>query len=90
VQERKTNVDIEALATSPLVGAYMLRVIDDYRDPLTRHVFAVVLARAAADAFDLYSDDGVAFASVFLAIAADVRDGSTTPLRAAFIGDDAR
>ena len=72
MQPRKTNIDIDTLAQSRLVRAFMLRVIDDLRDPLTGHVFAVTLAKAAADAFDLYCDDGKSFANSLIAAAAHV------------------
>lgn len=54
-----TNVDPNELAKSPLVRAFMLRVIETLRDPLTGAVFVVSLADAAATAFDLYLDDGL-------------------------------
>ena len=53
-----TNVDPNELSKSPLVRAFMVRVIDSLRDPLTGAVFVVSLADRAADAFDLYLDDG--------------------------------
>lgn len=72
MQERETNIDVDALAKSPLVRAYMLRIIDDVTDPLTNHVFAATLAQHAADAFDLYYDDSGRFARSLLDVAAHV------------------
>lgn len=72
MQQRQSNIDIDALARSRLVRAFMLRVIDDLRDPLTGHVFVVSLAKAAADAFDLYAEDGKTFATALTSAAAHV------------------
>ncbi len=81
--ERRTNIDVEELARSPLVRSFMLRVLPDVRDPLTGYVFAVSLAKRAADAFDLYSDDGVIFAAALVDVAADVIAARPTPPPAA-------
>lgn len=67
--ERQTNVDVDALARSEVVRSYMLRVLPEVTDPLTGHVFAISLAKRAADAFDLYNDDGVIFAAALIDVA---------------------
>lgn len=59
---RKTSVDVDVLARSPLVIEFMHRIIGEETDALTGHVFPENLARRAADAFDLFDDDGKAFA----------------------------
>ena len=70
--ERQTNINVEELACSPLVRRFMLRVLPEVSDPLTGYVFAVSLAKRAADAFDLYHDDGVIFAAALIEVAEDV------------------
>lgn len=72
ITRRITNVDVDVLARSSLVRAFMLRTLDDIADPLTGHVFAVSLAKKAAEAFDLFYDDGVTFARALLGVAAHV------------------
>lgn len=74
IEGRITNVDVDVLAKSPLVTAFMLRTFDEIADPLTGHVFAVSLAKKAADAFDLFYDDGVTIARSLLDVAAHVVD----------------
>lgn len=69
---RITSIDVDVLARSSLVRAFMLRTLDEIADPLTGHVFAVSLAKKAADAFDLFYDDGVTFARTLLDVAAHV------------------
>lgn len=78
--ERQTNIDVEKLARSALVRAFMTRVLPEVTDPLTGYVFAVSLAKRAADAFDLYHEDGVIFASALVEVAEQV---IATRLRAA-------
>ena len=67
-----TNVDVNNLAHSPLVRAFMLRVLDELRDPLTGNVFPVALAKRAADAFDLHHKDGVTFPRPLIDLATQV------------------
>ncbi|MBI1948514.1 MAG: hypothetical protein HYS27_22700 [Deltaproteobacteria bacterium] len=86
--ERRTNIDVEELAGSPLVRSFMLRVLPEVSDPLTGYVFAVSLAKRAADAFDLYHDDGVIFAAALVEVAADVIATRATPPRAAALCAD--
>lgn len=69
-----TNVDVEVLAMSPLVRAFMERELDACRDELTGCVFPSILAKRAADGFDLYHRDEVTFARTLLRIAAAVID----------------
>lgn len=69
---RKTNVDIEVLAKSPLVAEFMRRIIGEETDPLSHHVFAENLAKRAADAFDLHDNDGKVFARVLLDVAREI------------------
>ena len=71
-QRRITSVDVNVLAKTPTVRAFMLRVIDHHRDPLTGHVFASTLADVAAKAFDLHFDDGVTIPRALLEVAAQV------------------
>ena len=70
--ERQTNIDVEELARSALVRAFMTRVLPEVTDPLTGYVFAVSLAKRAADAFDLYHDDGAIFAGSLVGVAEQV------------------
>ena len=70
--ERQTNVDVDVLARSEVVRSYMLRVLPEVTDPFTGHVFSVSLAKRAADAFDLYNDDGVIFAAALIDVAKEV------------------
>ncbi|MCC7073508.1 MAG: hypothetical protein IT383_19515 [Deltaproteobacteria bacterium] len=70
--ERQTNIDVEVLARSALVRAFMTRVLPEVTDPLTGYVFAVSLAKRAADAFDLYHHGGVIFASALVEVADQV------------------
>lgn len=82
--ERETNVDVEVLARSELVRSYMLRILPEVTDPLTGYVFAVTLAKHAADAFDLYDDDGLIFAAALVDVAREVIDeriGAAGPRR---------
>ena len=66
-----TNVDPNELSKSPLVRAFMFRIVDSLRDPLTGAVFVTSLADRAADAFDLYLSDG-ALPDALLNVAAQV------------------
>ena len=79
MRQRKTNIDVEVLARSPLVAAFMLRTLDDLRDPLTGHVFAVLLAQSAADAFDLWHEDKKTFARALLDVAERVLSARDSP-----------
>jgi hypothetical protein len=72
IKDRVTNIDVEVLARSPVVRAFMVRTYDEIADPLTGHVFAVILAKKAAEAFDLFHDDRVTAAHALLDIAAHV------------------
>lgn len=67
-----TNVDVNILAHSPLVRAFMLRVLDELRDPLTGNVFPVALAKRAADAFDLHHQNGATFPRPLIDLATQV------------------
>lgn len=53
-----SNVDLDRLAASEAVKAFMARVADDYTDPRTGEVFSASLAEAAANVFELFEDDG--------------------------------
>ena len=70
--KQETNVDVEELARSTLVRAFMIRVLPEVTDPLTGYVFAVSLAKRAADAFDLFHEDGVSFARTLVTVAEQV------------------
>lgn len=72
--ERQTNIDVEVLARSSLVRSFMQRVLPEVTDPLTGYAFAVSLAKRAADAFDLYHDDGNLFAAALVEVAGEVID----------------
>lgn len=79
---RQTNIDVELLARSPLVRAFMQRITNEVTDALTGHIFAVSLAKRAADAFDLYHDDGKLFAAALLEVAEEVIDARRASKRA--------
>lgn len=72
IKDRITNIDVDVLAKSPVVRAFMLRTHDEIADPLTGHVFTVSLAKKAAEAFDLFYDDGITIARTLLDVAAHV------------------
>ncbi|MBI1948601.1 MAG: hypothetical protein HYS27_23135 [Deltaproteobacteria bacterium] len=69
--ERRTNVDVELLAKSELVRAFMSRTLDEHRDPPSGVVLVTDVAAAAALAFDLHHDDGTE-ARALLNVAAQV------------------
>lgn len=78
--ERETNIDVEELARSPLVRKFMVRVLPEVTDSLTGYVFAVSLAKRAADAFDLYDNDGIIFAAALVDVAqAVIASADVTP-----------
>lgn len=53
-----TNVDVEELARSPAVSAFMARIAEDFLDPDSRELFTASLAEATCNVFDLHLDDG--------------------------------
>ena len=69
---RTTNVDVDKLAKRPLVRAFMRRILEEERDPATGHVFAVTLAKRAAEAFDLYTDERGTFPRTLVDVAEQV------------------
>ena len=77
-----TNVDVDVLAKSPLVRAFMVRTLEHCRDRLTGHIFRSIVAARAAEAFDLYYDDGPGFARTLLDVAASVIDHDRATRRA--------
>lgn len=79
--ERQTNIDVELLARSPLVRAFMERIANEVTDALTGHIFAVTLAKRAADAFDLYHDDDKLFAAALFEVAEEVIDARRASAR---------
>ena len=70
--DRKTNGDVEVVAKSPLVPEFMHRIIGEETDALTGHVFPENLARRAAEAFELFEDDGIVFAHALIEVAREV------------------
>ena len=69
-----TNVDVEVLAKSPLVRAFMQRKLIAWMDESSSFVLPSDLARRAADAFDLYHRDGVTSARALMKVAFEVID----------------
>lgn len=61
-----------ALAKDPLVRAFMMRVIDEVRDPLTGDVRALDLARRAAGAFGVDVEGGETVPRALVDVAARV------------------
>lgn len=54
---QQETIPLERLARSSPVRRFMLRSVEDHRDPATGEVNATKLAEAAALAFDLYEKD---------------------------------
>ena len=67
-----SNVDVGRLATTAAVRAFMARLADDYRDPLTGEVLASCLAEGTANAFGLFHDDGFTLPRVLYDVALSV------------------
>lgn len=70
--ERRTNIDVDQLARSPLVRRFMVRTAFEHVAATGDAVLIVDLVAKAAAAFDLLCEDGVTAARALLDVAAQV------------------
>jgi hypothetical protein len=67
-----TNVDVEELARSPAVSAFMARIAEEFFCPDSRELLSASLAEAVCNVFDLHLDDGFGVPPKLYELAADL------------------